>query len=174
MTKKDIVALADALRIHNRSAGGRTEFTPDHLLVLADFCGTQYPTFNRERWIDYIAGVSPYEGHPKRGPRQTANREQQEVFLSLLRQLRKGAGLRQIDIAKALHKPKTFVGAYETGARRLGVLELLDVCDALGISLGVFVREFEKRVREPGLPALSPSVRPPRRLHGRHPRQQPK
>jgi len=173
MTKKDIVALADALRIHNRSAGGRTEFTPDHLRVLADFCGVQYPTFNRERWIDYIAGTSPYEGYPKRGPRQTANREQQEVFLSLLRELRKDAGLRQIDVAKALRKPKTFVGNYETGARRLDVLELLDVCEALGISLRVFVREFEKRVREPGLPALSTALRSPRRLPGRHPKQQP-
>jgi hypothetical protein len=57
MTKKDLGALADALRIHNGAADGRTEFTPDHLRVLADFCALQYPTiFNRRRWIDYIAG----------------------------------------------------------------------------------------------------------------------
>jgi hypothetical protein len=35
---------------------GRTEFTPDHLLVLADFCASQDPNFNRRLWIDYIAG----------------------------------------------------------------------------------------------------------------------
>jgi hypothetical protein len=57
MTKKDLVALADALRRHNQTADGRTEFTPDHLLVLADFCASQYPNLNRKRWIDYIAGV---------------------------------------------------------------------------------------------------------------------
>jgi hypothetical protein len=34
MTKEDLVALADALRIHNRTADGRTEFTPDHLRVV--------------------------------------------------------------------------------------------------------------------------------------------
>jgi hypothetical protein len=56
MTKKDFVALADALRIYNQRADGRTEFTPDHLWVLADFCASQDPNFNRERWIDYIAG----------------------------------------------------------------------------------------------------------------------
>ena len=56
MTKKDLVALADALRIHNRTADGRTEFTPDHLVVLAGFCALQYPNFDRKRWIDYIAG----------------------------------------------------------------------------------------------------------------------
>ena len=56
MTKKDFVALAGALRIHNREADGRTEFTPDHLQVLADFYASQIPNFNRERWIDYVAG----------------------------------------------------------------------------------------------------------------------
>jgi hypothetical protein len=58
MTKEDLVALFDALRIHNRTADGRTEFTPDHLRVLADFCASQYPDFNRERWIDHIVGVN--------------------------------------------------------------------------------------------------------------------
>jgi hypothetical protein len=56
MTKTAVVALAEALRIHNRTADGRTEFTPDLLLVLADFCASQDPNFNRLRWIDYIAG----------------------------------------------------------------------------------------------------------------------
>jgi len=60
MTKNDRVALADALRIHNQTADGRTEFTPDHLLVLADFCASQNPNFNRKRWIDYITA----EGKP--------------------------------------------------------------------------------------------------------------
>ena len=63
MTKIDLVALADALRRHNQTADGRTEFTPDHLLVLADFCASQYPNLNRKRWIDYIAGVGgPSDG----------------------------------------------------------------------------------------------------------------
>ena len=56
MTEKDVVALADALRVHNRTADGRTEFTPDHLRVLADFCASQDPNFNPKWWMDYIAG----------------------------------------------------------------------------------------------------------------------
>lgn len=60
MTKNDLIALANALRIHNQTADGRTEFTPDHLLVLADFCASQDPNFNRRRWIDCITG----EGRP--------------------------------------------------------------------------------------------------------------
>ena len=56
MTTKDIVALAEVLRSHNRTADARTEFTPDHLRVLADFLASKYPNFNQKRWIDYIAG----------------------------------------------------------------------------------------------------------------------
>jgi len=56
MTKEDISAMANTLRIHNRAAYGPTEFTPDHLRVLADFFASQDPNFDRDRWIDYVAG----------------------------------------------------------------------------------------------------------------------
>jgi hypothetical protein len=56
MTNKDLVALADALRIHNRTADARTEFTPDLLKVLAEFFTSQVTIFRQERWIDYITG----------------------------------------------------------------------------------------------------------------------
>lgn len=169
MTKKDVVALAEALRSHNRAADGRTEFTPDHLGVLADFCAGQYPNFNQGRWIDYITGLDRDEGSPmssKSGPRLTANK-QYKALQSLLRQLRLDAGLRQIDMANALGKRQAFVNHYESGARRLDLLELRKICEVLGISLGVFVLKFEKRLVDPSLSALSTSAHPPRRLPGR-------
>src|SRR5215813_15600951 len=70
MTKEDLVALADALRIHNRTADGHTEFTPDHLRVLADFCASQFPTFNWERWIDHISGVNTWSAEGSGRPGQ--------------------------------------------------------------------------------------------------------
>jgi len=80
----------------------------------------------------------------KSGPRLTANRKQQKALLSLLRELRMEAGLRQIDMARALGKPQAFVSYYESGARRLDLLELRQICDVLGVSLLDFVRKFEK------------------------------
>jgi transcriptional regulator with XRE-family HTH domain len=80
----------------------------------------------------------------KSGPRLTANRKQQKVLLSLLRDLRTQAGLRQIDMARALGKPQAFVSYYESGARRLDLLELRQICKILGVSLLDFVRKFEK------------------------------
>ena len=177
MTKKDIAALAEVLRIHNQTADARTEFTPDHLRTLGDFCAAQYPNFNRERWIDYINGVNRGEGSPtkgKIGPRFTAGtKPEQKALQSLLRQLRMDAGLRQKDIAKALGKRPAFVSYYESGARRLDLLELREVCKVLGISLDVFVRKFEERLLDPNLPALSTSPYPPRRLTRRRLRQLP-
>jgi transcriptional regulator with XRE-family HTH domain len=79
----------------------------------------------------------------KSGPRLTANRKQQKALLLLLRQLRTEAGLRQIDMAKALGKPQAFVSYYESGARRLDLLELRQICSILGTSLIELVRKFE-------------------------------
>ena len=129
--------------MHNRTADGRTEFTPDHLRVLSDFCAAaQYPTFNRERWIDYIAGANRYEGSPKRGPRLTANKGQREVFLSLLWQFRTDAGLRHKDVAKALGSPRHLSASMRPAPGDW-------ICQALGIPLGGFVRNFEKTLLDP-------------------------
>lgn len=66
-------------------------------------------------------------------------------LLALLRQIRLDAGLRQVDVAKRLKQPQAYVSRYETGERRLDLLELRAVCAAVGIKLKDFVTEFEKR-----------------------------
>ena len=156
---------------------GGQSLPPDDLRVLADFCAARYPTVNRGRWIDNIAGVRRDEGSPKSGGsslRLIGNKKQQKTLVSLLRQLRMDAGLRQIDISKALGKRQAFVGSDESGATRLNLLEVRKVCEVLGSSLGVFVGKFEKKLVDASFPALSTSARPPRRLPGRRPKQQSK
>ena len=57
MTKKNFIALADAIREHNhRNWHIVNHFQQTHLETLADFCKSQNPNFNRERWLSYIAG----------------------------------------------------------------------------------------------------------------------
>jgi transcriptional regulator with XRE-family HTH domain len=77
------------------------------------------------------------------GPRLRANRRKQEILLSLLREAREKKELRQADVAAALNCPQTRVSKYELGTRRLDLLELRDVCKALGVSLVDFVRTFD-------------------------------
>lgn len=71
----------------------------------------------------------------------------QRKLTDLLRQVRLGAGLRQDDLAKRLERPQSFVSKYESGERGLDLLELREICDALGISLQSFVERLEKSLQ---------------------------
>lgn len=53
MTKKHFIALADAIKEHNQQG---IPFLPSQLDTLASFCKLANSNFNRERWLDYIAG----------------------------------------------------------------------------------------------------------------------
>lgn len=68
---------------------------------------------------------------------------EQERLCALLRSYREQAGLRQVQIAEALDVPQSFVSKYESGERRLDLIELRQVCAVLGVSLGEFVGAFE-------------------------------
>lgn len=61
---------------------------------------------------------------------------------TLLRELRQAAGLTQVQVAEALAVPQSFVSKYESGERRLDVIELRHVADALGTSLDEVVRRL--------------------------------
>lgn len=52
MTKKHFIALADAVKKHNKFSG--TPFNSAQLETLADFYQSQNPLFNRERWLGFI------------------------------------------------------------------------------------------------------------------------
>ena len=62
-----------------------------------------------------------------------------EAFLGALREVRDEVGLTQAELAARLGRPQSFVSKYESGERRLDLIELSEVCAALGISLENFV-----------------------------------
>lgn len=49
-----------------------------------------------------------------------------------LRACRLSAGIRQDDLAALLKKPQSFVSSYETGQRRIDLLEFLEITQAIG------------------------------------------
>ncbi|WP_308190293.1 helix-turn-helix transcriptional regulator [Amycolatopsis sp. GM8] len=66
--------------------------------------------------------------------------EYQQVC-DLLRQLRREAGLTQVQVAEALGVPQSFVSRYESGQRRLDIVELRHVGQVLNVSiLGLLAR----------------------------------
>ena len=76
-----------------------------------------------------------------------ASAAEKKRFLSLVRQIRLDAKLRQGDLARKLGKPQSFVSRYESGERRLDVLELRQICVVLGVSLIDFVNRLEGDAR---------------------------
>lgn len=74
--------------------------------------------------------------------------QNQEKLVELLRELRQKAGLRQQDLADKIEEPQSFVSKIEIGERRLDILELREICEALGITLVEFVKRLEKRLAD--------------------------
>jgi transcriptional regulator with XRE-family HTH domain len=69
---------------------------------------------------------------------------QQRRFLELLRAVRKEAGLTQDQLAERLGTLQSRITDYERGIRRLDLMELRQVCVAVGVPLLEFVRRFEE------------------------------
>jgi transcriptional regulator with XRE-family HTH domain len=53
----------------------------------------------------------------------------------VLRAMRREAGLTQVQVAAALDVPQSFVSKYESGERRLDVIELGHVAQVLGVKV---------------------------------------
>ncbi len=68
------------------------------------------------------------------------------IVLQLLRELRKGAGVSQIELAARIGQSQSFVSKMERGDRRLDVIQLRAVCVALGSDLASFITDLESRL----------------------------
>ena len=73
-------------------------------------------------------------------------RSHRTALLKLLKDVRAEKGLTQKELGRKLGREQNFVSLYERGVRRLDVLELREVCRALGISLSVFMTRLERRL----------------------------
>lgn len=62
---------------------------------------------------------------------------------AVLRELRREAGLTQVQLATRLDVPQSFVSKYESGERRLDVIELRHVAQILGVSLQIVLERLE-------------------------------
>ena len=70
--------------------------------------------------------------------------DQQRLFVALLRQVRREAGLTQEQLAARLGTRQSRITDYERGIRRLDLMELRQLCEAMGVPLPEFVRRFEE------------------------------
>ncbi|KAA9160874.1 helix-turn-helix transcriptional regulator [Amycolatopsis acidicola] len=62
----------------------------------------------------------------------------------LLRELRHEAGLTQVQVAERLGVPQSFVSKYESGQRRLDIIELEHITEVLGFNIARFLDLMRK------------------------------
>lgn len=65
------------------------------------------------------------------------------TFLKTLRQVRRRAGLTQVDLAELIGETQSSVSKMERGERRIDIVELRTMCRAFRIPLSEFVGSFE-------------------------------
>lgn len=69
------------------------------------------------------------------------------AFLELLIQMRQTKNITQSVLAKKLKKPQSYVSKYESGERRLDIIETMNIVKVLNISLSDFCKKLEHRLR---------------------------
>ncbi|PIW29645.1 MAG: XRE family transcriptional regulator [Rhodospirillales bacterium CG15_BIG_FIL_POST_REV_8_21_14_020_66_15] len=74
---------------------------------------------------------------------KTIHSKKHERFCTLLVEARKASGMTQQDVAAKLGKPQSYVSKYETGERRLDVIEFLEVAKVVGFSPDQFLKACE-------------------------------
>ena len=79
------------------------------------------------------------------GSAQRASRKQRErkILLELLREMREQRNLTQEQVGRSMGVKQAFISKYETGERRLDFLDLIAICDVMGISIVKFAEKFE-------------------------------
>jgi transcriptional regulator with XRE-family HTH domain len=73
--------------------------------------------------------------------RDTLRSPQQKQLRTLLRELRSRHQLTQVEVAKRLAKPQSFVAKYERGERRLSAIEFIHGARALGLEPVALLRQ---------------------------------
>lgn len=73
--------------------------------------------------------------------------EAREALRGLLRDVRRGAGITQVELSKRLGRPQSYVSDYERGHRRLDWVAVHEVLDACGYDLLSFSRRYLKATK---------------------------
>ncbi len=79
--------------------------------------------------------------------RKTIYSREYEILLELLVRARKRSGVTQTALAEALETTQSIVSKMERGERRLDVIEVWTICEAIAVSFSGLMRQFEQAVR---------------------------
>jgi ribosome-binding protein aMBF1 (putative translation factor) len=73
---------------------------------------------------------------------KSGSSEVYEQFSQLLIEERRKSGLSQQEVADRLGRPQTYVSKCERGARRMDVIEFLEISDVVGFDPVAFIKKL--------------------------------
>ena len=73
---------------------------------------------------------------------KSIHQKRYHTMIALLRGKREAIGMTQFQLAEKLNVSQTVVSKIETCERRLDVIELIDVCDAINVPFVDFINVF--------------------------------
>ena len=73
------------------------------------------------------------------------------IAVECLKAFRVQSKMTQQELAYNLNCSQAYISKYEQGQKRLDIIEIRDICACLGVTLSVFVEEFESRIKKEGL-----------------------
>ena len=69
-------------------------------------------------------------------------RQKYELLRSELKNARLQAKMHQVDLAKKLKKPQSYISKVESGERNLDVIEFTSYCEGLGLEPSKWLKKF--------------------------------
>jgi transcriptional regulator with XRE-family HTH domain len=83
----------------------------------------------------------------KKKIKKTIHAKEYHIVIAMLRELREHKQLTQTGLADKIGSDQTFISKIEIGERRLDIIELKYICEALDIDLVEFIKLVELKIK---------------------------
>ncbi len=71
-----------------------------------------------------------------------------KIAMNILKELRLNSNMTQQELSSILNCDQTYISKYESGQRRLDIIEIYEIVNALGFSLSEFSAFLEKEIEK--------------------------
>ncbi|MEM9500604.1 MAG: helix-turn-helix transcriptional regulator [Pseudomonadota bacterium] len=75
--------------------------------------------------------------------------DEYKCMVSVLGDVRREQGITQVELATLLSKPQSFISKIENGDRRIDIVELIAIADALKVRPSSILERLERAVSRP-------------------------